>query len=76
VQWSARHSALKINPLAHWTERQVWSYIFAHDVPYNPLLDRGYPSLGCAPCTHPTSADNARAGRWAGFAKTECGMHV
>jgi phosphoadenosine phosphosulfate reductase len=76
VQWSARHTALKINPLAYWTERQVWSYIFANDVPYNPLLDRGYPSLGCTPCTSPAGADNARAGRWAGFAKTECGIHV
>jgi phosphoadenosine phosphosulfate reductase len=77
VQWSARHSLLKINPLAHWTERDVWRYIQAHEVPYNPLLDQGYPSLGCAPCTRPAGGDgDLRAGRWAGFAKTECGIHV
>jgi phosphoadenosine phosphosulfate reductase len=76
VQWSARHGLLKINPLAFWSEREVWSYIVAHDVPYNPLLDRGYPSIGCMPCTRPTSGGDARAGRWAGSAKTECGIHL
>jgi phosphoadenosine phosphosulfate reductase len=76
VQWSERHNLLKINPLAHWTEREVWRYIYAHDVPYNPLLDQGYPSLGCAPCTRRTDASDPRAGRWAGFAKIECGIHV
>lgn len=75
-QWNTRHNLLKLNPLAFWTERDVWSYIHAHDVPYNPLLDRGYTSLGCFPCTRPASAANPRAGRWAGFAKTECGIHL
>lgn len=75
-QWSSRHTLLKINPLAFWTERDVWKYIYANDVPYNPLLDRGYPSLGCAPCTRPANGNDARAGRWAGFSKTECGIHV
>jgi phosphoadenosine phosphosulfate reductase len=74
VQWNARHGLLKLNPLAFWTEREVWSYIFAHEVPYNPLLDHGYPSIGCTPCTRP--AGEARAGRWAGRAKTECGIHL
>src|SRR5262249_5152604 len=56
VQWSARYSLLKVNPLALWTEREVWRYIQANNVPYNPLLDQGYPSLGCVPCTCHTSA--------------------
>ncbi len=76
VQWSARHSLLKINPLAFWTERQVWSYIVAHDVPYNTMLDRGYPSIGCTPCTRPAASGDARSGRWSGSAKTECGIHL
>lgn len=76
VQWSTRYHLLKINPLAFWSERDVWAYIYAHDVPYNPLLDRGYPSLGCVPCTRPASAADPRAGRWIGFAKTECGIHL
>ncbi|SRR5258706_8365239 len=76
VQWNTRHGLLKLNPLAFWTEREVWSYIFAHEVPYNPLLDRGYPSIGCTPCTRPAGAGESRAGRWAGRAKTECGIHL
>jgi phosphoadenosine phosphosulfate reductase len=72
VQWSTRHSLLKINPLAFWSEREVWAYIVAH----NPLLDRGYPSIGCMPCTRPASGGDARAGRWAGSAKIECGIHL
>jgi phosphoadenosine phosphosulfate reductase len=77
VQWNARHNLLKINPLAYWSERDVWRYIHAHDVPYNHLLDEGYPSLGCIPCTRPAAGEgDQRAGRWSGFAKTECGIHV
>lgn len=76
VQWSTRHGLLKLNPLAFWSERQVWSYIAAHEVPYNPLLDQGYPSIGCMPCTRPAGAGDSRAGRWTGFAKTECGIHL
>jgi phosphoadenosine phosphosulfate reductase len=76
VQWSPRHNLLKLNPLAFWSEREVWAYIFAQDVPYNPLLDRGYSSIGCMPCTRMAGADGVRAGRWAGFAKTECGIHL
>ncbi len=67
---------VKVNPLLHWTKRDVWAFIAAHDVPYNPLHDRGYPSIGCWPCTKPVAAgDDDRAGRWAGQAKTECGLH-
>lgn len=76
VQWSAKHGLLKLSPLAYWSEREIWGYISAHDVPYNPLLDQGYPSIGCAPCTSPASAAEARGGRWSGFAKTECGLHT
>ncbi|HZU39977.1 MAG TPA: phosphoadenylyl-sulfate reductase [Solirubrobacteraceae bacterium] len=63
----------KVNPLADWTEKDLWRYIHAHDLPYHPLHDRGYASIGCAPCTRP---GNGREGRWAGQEKTECGLHV
>jgi phosphoadenosine phosphosulfate reductase len=76
VEWSVRHGLLKINPLANWSEREIWAYIHAHEVPYNPLLDQGYPSVGCQPCTRPAGAGDGRAGRWTGFAKTECGIHL
>lgn len=76
IEWSKKYNLVKLNPLAFWGEREVWQYIHAHKVPYNPLLDRGYRSIGCHTCTsRPTSAD-PRSGRWAGFAKTECGLHV
>jgi phosphoadenosine phosphosulfate reductase len=76
LHWSERHQLVKISPLAFWSERDVWRYIHAHDVPYNPLLDHGYPSLGCAPCTRRSAAADPRAGRWTGFAKVECGIHL
>ncbi len=76
LEWNTRHNLLKINPLAFWSEQAVWEYIHAHEVPYNPLLDRGYPSLGCMPCTRPANGKDPRAGRWAGHAKTECGIHL
>jgi phosphoadenosine phosphosulfate reductase len=63
----------KFNPLADWTEKDVWRYVHEHDLPYNPLHDRGYSSIGCAPCTLPGAG---REGRWAGQDKTECGLHV
>jgi phosphoadenosine phosphosulfate reductase len=62
----------KVNPLADWSEKDVWRYIHAHDLPYNPLHDRGYDSIGCATCTRPGAG---REGRWAGLDKTECGIH-
>jgi len=68
---------VKINPLATWTDLDVAGYVKAHDVPVNPLIDQGYPSIGCWPCTKPVSeGDDARAGRWAGSQKTECGLHL
>ncbi len=76
LEWNTRHNLVKINPLAFWSDRQVWTYIHTHQVPYNPLLDQGYPSIGCVPCTRPASASDPRAGRWVGFAKTECGLHT
>ena len=69
---------LKFNPLADWTEADVWAYIRAYDVPYNPLHDRGFPSIGCAPCTRAIEPhEDIRAGRWwweRGEHK-ECGLH-
>jgi phosphoadenosine phosphosulfate reductase len=63
----------KFNPLVVWTEKDVWSYLSERGLPYNPLHDQGYASIGCAPCTLPGSG---REGRWAGSEKTECGLHV
>lgn len=63
----------KVNPLADWSEKDLWDYIFAHELPYHPLHDHGYASIGCQPCTRPGSG---RDGRWAGEDKTECGLHV
>jgi phosphoadenosine phosphosulfate reductase len=62
----------KVNPLADWSEKDVWRYIYEHDLPYHPLHDEGYASIGCAPCTRPGSG---RDGRWSGQDKTECGIH-
>jgi phosphoadenosine phosphosulfate reductase len=77
VQWDAKFSLVKINPLLQWTKKDVWSFIVKHDVPYNPLHDEGYPSIGCWPCTRPVAAgEDDRAGRWSGTVKKECGLHV
>ena len=67
---------VKINPLVEWTTRDVWEYVREHDVPFNPLHEHGYPSLGCMPCTSPVrNGEDPRAGRWRGSTKTECGIH-
>jgi phosphoadenosine phosphosulfate reductase len=68
-----RGGIAKYNPLALWSERDLWARISERGLPYHPLHDAGYESIGCAPCTQPGSG---RAGRWAGLAKTECGLHV
>jgi len=66
-----------VQPLADWSEKDVWRYIVQNDIPYNPLHDVGYRSIGCIPCTRPTRPDEEeRAGRWAGSDKLECGIHV
>jgi len=67
-----RGAIAKYNPLAHWTERDLWQRIHERDLPYHPLHDAGYESIGCAPCTRPGSG---REGRWVDRAKTECGLH-
>lgn len=77
VQWDAKFDLVKINPLLHWTTNDVWSFIVQNDVPYNPLHDQGYPSIGCWPCTRAVKVgEDERAGRWAGKVKKECGLHV
>lgn len=74
---SERYRVWKIHPLVGWTEKDVWRYIVSNDIPYNPLHDAGYRSIGCIPCTRPTRPDEEeRAGRWAGSDKLECGIHV
>jgi phosphoadenosine phosphosulfate reductase len=77
VEWNARHGLVKINPLAAWTRRQVWDYIVTHELPYNPLYDDGYTSIGCVPCTRRVVAGaHERSGRWDGEKKLECGIHL
>ncbi len=78
VEADPRRAGLeRVAPLADWTDADVWSYVLAHDVPYNALNDRGYPSVGCTHCTRAIVAgEDARAGRWSGFDKVECGLHV
>ena len=76
VEWDRRWQLVKVNPLAAWTSRDVWNYIVKNDVPYNPLHDQGYPSIGCTNCTRAIArGEQERAGRWSGRAKTECGFH-
>jgi phosphoadenosine phosphosulfate reductase len=76
VQWSDRYGVWKIHPLADWDEKRIWAYIVVNEIPYNPLHDVGYRSIGCIPCTRPTApGEEERAGRWAGSDKLECGIH-
>ena len=73
IELDGQRGIVKLNPLADWSEKDVWRYILEHDLPYNPLHDEGYASIGCVPCTRPGSG---REGRWAGSDKTECGIHL
>ena len=74
---SAGRDIIKLNPMANWTREGVWEYIRGHKIPYNPLHDRGYHSIGCYPCTRQTgNGQSERAGRWIGFNKVECGIHT
>ncbi len=76
VGWDKKFGLVKVSPLANWTKKQVWGLITTHDIPYNPLHDQGYTSIGCWPCTRAVSlGEDERAGRWSGFQKTECGLH-
>jgi phosphoadenosine phosphosulfate reductase len=77
VEWDAKFNLVKINPIVDWTSKQVWRYIHDHDVPYNELHNQDYPSIGCTHCTRAVRpGEDPRAGRWPGFAKTECGLHI
>ena len=76
VEWDNKFGLIKVNPLCDWTNEMVWDYVREHGLPYNPLHDCGYPSIGCQPCTSTVrSGENPRSGRWSGLAKTECGLH-
>jgi len=77
VDWDAKREMIKVNPIAAWTQDDVDAYIAEHQVPVNPLFEIGYGSIGCAPCTRPVApGEDARAGRWAGKNKIECGIHT
>ena len=77
VEWDAKFGLVKVNPIVDWTSKQVWRYIHDHDVPYNALHDQDFPSIGCTHCTRAVRpGEDPRAGRWPGFNKTECGLHV
>jgi phosphoadenosine phosphosulfate reductase len=77
IEWDAKFGLVKLNPLADWTWERVWDYIKANNVPYNPLHDQNYPSIGCTYCTRQVQpGEDPRAGRWSGFTKIECGLHL
>jgi len=77
VEWDAKFGLVKINPMVDWTSKQVWRYIHDHHVPYNELHNQDYPSIGCTYCTRAVGpGEDPRAGRWPGFSKTECGLHI
>ena len=77
VEWDEKFGLVKVNPIVDWSSKQVWRYIHDHDVPYNELHDQDYPSIGCTHCTRAVRpGEDPRAGRWPGFAKTECGLHI
>jgi phosphoadenosine phosphosulfate reductase len=76
VGWDRKFHLVKVSPLANWSKSDVWKMITEHDIPYNPLHDQGYTSIGCWPCTRAVLVgEDERAGRWSGFQKTECGLH-
>ncbi len=77
IDWDNKFDLVKISPLADWTREMIWRYVAKHDVLYNPLHDRNYPSIGCTHCTRAVQpGEDPRAGRWSGFGKTECGLHT
>jgi phosphoadenosine phosphosulfate reductase len=77
VGWDRKFQLVKVSPLANWTKKEVWNLISKENIPYNPLHDQGYTSIGCWPCTRATQVgEDERAGRWSGFQKTECGLHT
>ena len=76
VAWDPKRRLVKVSPIAAWTDEDVEAYIEQNSLMINPLLEDGYPSIGCEPCTVRATGDDARAGRWAGLGKTECGIHL
>jgi len=80
VEWDPRFEVLKLNPLAYWERDRVWEYVQEHEVPYNELHKKGYPSIGCTHCTvsveGSSPSEYTRLGRWSGSEKTECGLHL
>jgi phosphoadenosine phosphosulfate reductase len=77
IEWDDKFGLVKVNPIADWTSKQVWQYIREHDVPFNPLHEKNYPSIGCTHCTRAVRpGEDPRAGRWSGSSKTECGLHL
>ncbi|MEX1019983.1 MAG: phosphoadenylyl-sulfate reductase [Litorilinea sp.] len=77
VVWNERYNMVKLSPLIHWTEGDIWDYVQQHNLPYNRLHDQNYPSVGCWPCTRAVQpGEELRAGRWSGLDKTECGLHL
>jgi phosphoadenosine phosphosulfate reductase len=77
IEWDRNFRLVKVNPIADWTSEMVWNYVRKHDVPFNALHKKNYPSIGCTHCTRAVRpGEDVRAGRWAGFAKTECGLHA
>jgi len=77
IECDKTNGVVKINPLINWSQEQVWTYLHLFELPYNPLHERGYPSIGCAPCTRPVAQGaDPRSGRWVGHQKVECGLHV
>lgn len=77
VEWDTKFGLVKVNPIVDWTSKQVWRYIHDHDVPFNQLHDQDYPSIGCTHCTRAVRpGEDPRAGRWPGFPKIECGLHI
>jgi phosphoadenosine phosphosulfate reductase len=76
IEWDKKFNLIKVNPLARWSSEEVWTYLQLHEVPYNALHNRHYPSIGCTLCTAPVlPGDDPRSGRWKNFGKTECGLH-
>jgi phosphoadenosine phosphosulfate reductase len=77
IEWDNTFGLVKLNPLADWTWENVWEYVRDHNVPYNPLHEQNYPSIGCVQCTRQVQpGEDPRSGRWSGFAKKECGIHM
>ena len=77
IEWDQANGLVKVNPLLKWSQDQVWTYIYLYDLPFNELHHKGYPSIGCAPCTRPVAEGaDPRSGRWVGRNKVECGIHV